>query len=650
MRCPVVVHRWFVTGEGWAWQPDLAPGDFVVALERVLRERPSGGEVQIRALDGGPPWWFCHHITDPEPLDSKARERHPSILRAVALPRRLKDGYRDQLADHLAGIDLPDSPGPDPRLLLDVPEAWLEAGSDPQEPLRKVREGQTVQVRSTPNYWRWRILGVATIGIVCVTLCLVLLGTNARSAGGVQVRQVREKLLEPLGVKLPASAHEAEVCREFQKLYCQRGMIERFFPDAKLEDIKKLGSRESSDVQDAATPSEARQTADQAATHSEHPDVLFARQNAQKFWEAIRYLPEAPEPMREGLLQMGNSLSRAVNAVAKLVPPEVRGMTVVDDNAVTILENVVVKPLRESGLAGGIQSGKYEEWFYCDFRWKEGTPFPWDKPADQAARHLALLFCRVGSAYKDQQEAAREMYVWLKARGVQGIDEEDCRKRPWFVGRAFVEFLSLKHLALSDDEQRRLDGQNSFVWQCLRLLPSEGWESNREETENGAVKPDATDPWKMIDSGLRTLARRLGVSTSGSETARVQAITNTIQDWSGKKFREFFQINYLEQEHGQIDQQVREIEKNLSGIPLDHPERERLEAQRRELINRHLIIIKQMKELEQLAGSRQREEVSALRSGNIRVDRLWERLTGDSLDNLERKLEQGKPAVWERMP
>lgn len=661
LRCPVVVHRWFATGEGWAWHPDQTPADFA-PLSALLADRPSAGQSQTKLLDAGGVCWLCHHAADPESPDPKATDRHPSILRAVALPSRPKAGYWDQLAERLAEFPLPNGPGPNVRLVLPVPRGWLEPVRESQRPVSSAPKGQPAEPRATARRWKWRVLLMAAMGVVVAAVCLVLFWPGVSSGGGVSANDVREKLLKPPGITLSASANDDEVCKQFQRLYSKQGMVDHFFPGAKPDDIRQL----------AETLHQEGAAKAQGGAIAEHPDVIFARQNVEKlkkFWEAIQYLPDAPQPVAG----LGDRLSCAVNDVAEQIPEEARRTPykkVAGGNAVSMLEEHVVRPLRDAGLIGdGPQRGKYEEWFCRDFRWEAGKPFPWDASADDLLRRVALLFCGDDQPPSDVREAAKEMHKHLDAWGVKGILKVDVEKRPWFVGRAFVEFLSLKHLGLSPDERQKLDGENSFVWQCLGKL--EGWHSPAEvNSEKGR-----TD-WKTVQGQLRALDAKIvgsanASSARASDVARAQAIANAIKDgWGSKewsRFREEYinhqaaaqlqkEISELETKKQQLEaecanlvEKVRGLEAELSKLSLEDPKRPGLEGERevakKSWETKHQDLRNCTQDLdkkkEKLANHASRRP---LESGNSKVNGLWERLTGQKLDELQKKLNSNQAA------
>jgi len=653
--CPVVVHRWFETGEGWAWHPDMPAAEFVPCLAKVLRNRPESEETGTLEMDRT--WWLYHHAPDHQVGDRKARGRQPSILRAVALPGNLKNEYRARLAECLAEIPLPDRAGPTPELILEVPQAWLEVAEEPQGRPARGERGRRPG-RMTPSPWIGRMLVMTAIVACLVAFVVVFVYPDGRADGQVSAKEVRAKLLEPLGVQLPENAPVDEVTRRFCELYCKPGMAAHCFSGINPRDFDKT-----------------------EGSQPQHPDWLFARQRFEEFQRAIAHLPDAP--VKEGL-------TNAVNAVARKIPAKERGLrgpapAVAATNAVGVLERRVVGELRKAGFVGGTRCGDYEQWFFASFRWEPGKPFPWDAPVDPKCRKLALLFTRTEQAPQDILDAAGEMLKWLEKWGVKGVSEADVRERPWLVGRCFVEFLSLKHCALSEKERTELDRDNSLVWQQLKKLPSDGWavrgypetatdtpdivqssgatHNGRESvpvsglSDRAGWKPGPAEPWLAVHECLQKLAKCLGVDSKGSDklsdAALAQRIGNALGDWPAdatkvdddmertKKQQEVGEltkeISDCQSRMGQLQADVQHLEKCLAQLGLDSDKRPDMERQRDQKKQEWEKAKGQRLNLERALDERNRElkeldnkARTLLRSNNEQLDRLWDRLTGAS--------------------
>jgi len=655
--CPVTVHRWFSGGEGWAWGSQGTPKDFVERLAEVLRTRPA--KAQAGLVEDGPRWWFYHHAPDPDPLDPKAQGRQPSILRAVALPGQPRSDYRDLLAHRLAEIPLPDQPGETPGLFLEVPQLWLEAPEKAKGPFGLADE-KVARGPSAARRLAWRVLLVGVIVACVAALVMVLVCPTASSGGGVSVNDVRERLLEPLGVELPPDASADQVYEAFRHLYCQRGMVEHFFPGAKSNEVKDLFSN-ITQLSGGNPGSSETGTSDEP----KHPDVCFARQRGAKqlnnVLSVIAVLLEEPVKKEEPVFAGKRTvLSRAVIKVASSISPQERQSSGSDSsvtcyNAVRVLERCVVNRLKDlfpkDQATRSSFRGEYERWFE-EFRWRVGEPFPWDERPEPKCRKLALLFCERKHFPDDVRQAAEEMLKFLQERRVEGLSEEDVWERPWFVGRCFVEFLSLKHF--DDGERKQLDTENSLHWEQLKRLPLDGWpESGRGRSAEQA------NPWQMVRTRLQELAKKLDVDTAASDAALVQQIANTIaHNWPAEVFQAQLDkqaredmasdtqkqmdrlqndLDQLKNQMEALDKEVRKLEAELPKHPLEDSERPKLEQERNakkreweELKKREERLKQEKADLEEKL--KQLKSVRAdrpLRSTDEKVTRLWNRLTGE---------------------
>ncbi len=113
-------------------------------------------------------------------------------------------------------------------------------------------------------------------------------------------------------------------------------------------------------------------------------------------------------------------------------------------------------------------------------------------------------------------------------RGGAGVAEEDADVRPWWVGRAFVECLSLKHCAC--EERQRLEAAQSVVaGDVKQLLRPEDLSplGQGKHKEYGAAVSEG------LYRDVRSLAEKLGTSP-GSENppALVDHICGRIGEWA----------------------------------------------------------------------------------------------------------------------
>lgn len=645
VRCPVVVHRWFSGGEGWTWGSEGIPEDFVERLAAILTTRPS--EPQTGLLGGGPPWWFYHHAPDPEPADPKAMGRQPSVLRAVALPRPPGTQYRDVLAERLAALPLPDTRGRIPGLFLDVPEQWLESAKEPGDSLGKIGE-KPARGASAARHLAWRVLLVGVILVCAAAIVGAFICAPASACNGVSSRNVSEKLLKPLGMRCPENASTDEVCKTFRGLYFRQGMVAHLLPGYALDDIDPV----TTVIEDIRkSPSDPQP----------HPDVRFARyavdqERMRRALEAICFLPTAEIAVQD--------LTRAVIEVAKNIPEakrEIRGpdKKVAASNAVGLLERSVVTPLQAAQRDGLLRRGQYERWFLEEFRWRVGEPFPWDRQPGPEYRKFALLFCEREYVPDDVRQAATEMVEFLQKRRVDGVLEEDAWERPWFVGRCFLDFLSLKHLQLNEADRPQLESENSLMWQQIKRLPHDGWS---EAGGEGTAEP--SNPWQMVHKRLQELAKRFDVDTRGSDVVLVQQIANAIAEWHLELAREEDERQNREKKASELEKQrelrqetlsqltdqmrvlekeVQKLEAKLSELSLGDPERPKLEQERN---TRKADWSEYKKQAERLRDEIFRltnhlKDVQITRpvwSANDKLKQFWTRLTGQGQKAAEASL------------
>jgi len=111
----IAVHRWFASGENWAVHPWLAQRqrELLDALAGPLVGAP--GEFAVGGLGGV---LIGEKITDPDCPDPKARDRYPTILRAVFVSRPPTETQQSELLAKLRAVPLPAEPGPNATLAL----------------------------------------------------------------------------------------------------------------------------------------------------------------------------------------------------------------------------------------------------------------------------------------------------------------------------------------------------------------------------------------------------------------------------------------------------------------------------------------------------------------------------------------------------
>ncbi len=123
----VAVHRWFVTGEGWAYHPWFEPRmlELMASLKPELDNRPAvmaagtRGRILRPALGGVLVGEQVEDVNCPDPV---AKGRFPTVLRVVFLRRPPSEPDRASITAHLARLGA-SAPGRDPTLSIPVAEA-----------------------------------------------------------------------------------------------------------------------------------------------------------------------------------------------------------------------------------------------------------------------------------------------------------------------------------------------------------------------------------------------------------------------------------------------------------------------------------------------------------------------------------------------
>jgi hypothetical protein len=444
---------------------------------------------------------------------------------------------------------------------------------------------------------------------------------------------VYERLLKPLDAAVPNPDDSDAVLQKFVQTYCREGIIRLYFPNAKFDEVERAwkaleGNEHSSDES------------------KHHPDAIFAQAPTVKVKERLKVVYEKAKllPPREeieivaskkGLLDSLRDwfddscrLARVVNQVAKKIPEQRRGgREVAGANAVAILEDEVVKHLKDLPRP---MTGEYERWFTQEFKWEAGKPFPWDKPTEKRYRDVALLFTEKKSFSDQQKNAAREMKRLLDSWDVPGIEKADIEERPWFIGRCFVEFLSLKHLGLTKEEREQLNMENSFVWQCLKKLPEGGWSNSTSSSK---------EPWDKVRERLSELAEKFKKSdrpNGGLDADLVRFVRKAISNWDAER-------DTLKKKEQEISQRKAQLRKNIDIIEEElkrlRQGDETVRSEDKKLLN-ELVKLPIDKRDEHLKALEQRREWFANINAEIKAKKAEKKKLEEELKGLEQEAKQ----------
>ncbi len=149
----VAVHRWFVTGEGWAFHPWFEPRmlEVMASLKPELENRRAvmaagtRGAILRPALGGVLVGEQVEDVNCPDPV---ARGRYPTVLRVVFLRRPPSEPDRASITAHLARLGAA-APGRDPTLSIPI------AGAVTRSPPTRRRR-------------RWVPIGVVVLAVILI--------------------------------------------------------------------------------------------------------------------------------------------------------------------------------------------------------------------------------------------------------------------------------------------------------------------------------------------------------------------------------------------------------------------------------------------------------------------------------------------------
>jgi hypothetical protein len=651
IRCPIVVHRWFREGEGWAFsnfgllsQPETR-SLILQLLGRVIqqgRQMLHNGQQNMvedsicpKELKGQ---GIVYHLRkDTAPSDRNAIDRHPTVLVAAILPIRPPDKSLRRILDLLRSQPIPDHAGPDNQLGLSIPQSLVPAPA---------------QVTSSifRQVWKYVRILIVVAGLMLIILMLII--NWLMPSNEITPNAVHDRLLRPLGVEIPkGNDFDSKVLEAFVKLYCQRGMINHYLPglpDSLSEKLDRLAR---------ANPG----LFDTRQTEALHPDVQFLKY-CQNLLDEIKCLPGESvniPPWRTVRSQLAKVVNEVAGVVRQNRPEESRKIT--GSKGIDILEDWVVNRLTQKQ----IHPVSWDTWFATRFTWRHGEQFPWDKYHKDASAIVLSCLRQDKTEYpRDVQEAAQEMFGWLRRWNVQGVTQEDVEIRPGFVGRCFVEFLSIKHV--SPETRLNLDREGSLVWQKLRNLPENGWEEIHL-VKTWLSKPKATSKneedrvltrrelWKAVEQSVDQLLDKLKLEKTGSTAAKVQRIGNAVKEWESAIRDEMNlrdSIHKLEQRKAYLGKELEKMEntrrhldqqwEKLKDVKPDDPrysqtesvcsERRKVYEQLKKLKMELESVERKLEEMKRRVQSEKREhlgieEMRPFESSMVKeVNELWKRL------------------------
>jgi hypothetical protein len=146
IEVPYAVHRWFASGEGWAYHPDIDLKQVRSWATRILANRsdvwqptPDGEQVhealereQLSCDTGHNLCLVYRHYADKECPDPRAKQRFPTVL-IVALAHDLNDAEIEEVQKQLSALHdkhLPQQPGRQDTLKLTVKRIAAPSAND----------------------------------------------------------------------------------------------------------------------------------------------------------------------------------------------------------------------------------------------------------------------------------------------------------------------------------------------------------------------------------------------------------------------------------------------------------------------------------------------------------------------------------------
>jgi len=639
VRCPVVVHRWFADGEGWTYCNGLDIDEVIIKLGERQRSDPNcqKGQTGMLELSSKDEWVVYSWRPDENPADPKVVGRHPTILRAVVLPGRPRDERVKDIVNLLeTSVKLPSRRGVNPELWLEIPADWISPRPSSSKPAGKSAKPQSRRWSTGVMIGIFSLIGVLVVaaGGWCLGIFFGLESGKGRNTSDIFPPDVYEQLLRPLGIEMSEKdrTNAASVRLKFREVYCQSWFVNRFtrvFPGGSATLGDKPPEELLSDIEAIFTRLNDHLNRDEDLQSSSHPDSEFVWVNRDvirkslesysEFTKVIKYLPRRATDHGKTSV-----LTKAVNEVAKKIPESVRkpaGRSVAAANALVILSESVVKPAQEFMNLGQLD---YVKWF-TTYEWRQGEAFPWDHEPDAECQQLVYLLLPQQQFPSDVREAAEEMRIKLSEEpwNVRGITEQDVERRPWFVGRCFVEFLSRKHFTA--EEEKLISESQGFVFEHLRKLPTSGWETSRQDGYAG----DWRQSWNEVRKRLEELAKSLGVDSGGSDVARVQEVVKVVKKWEQERLKGEEEKSIAQKEIDDLKEKREKAKKQLDEILAEKQKTDPSDPRYQELHNEESKLIEEIQKLdEQIRNASVRVDAKYFSIPGGKVGDFWRRLTG----------------------
>jgi hypothetical protein len=147
--CPLVMHRWFKRGEGWAFHPSLDSSvqRIFQSLTDQFRERERASFVgSAFKVPYGPGYLIGIHRLDTECQDPLATQRRPTILAAAFAEGGVSSDYQQLIQAKVEGQTFPQNSGPSSDFKIEIVERGFDEAAKSVLLSREARFADAVRI------------------------------------------------------------------------------------------------------------------------------------------------------------------------------------------------------------------------------------------------------------------------------------------------------------------------------------------------------------------------------------------------------------------------------------------------------------------------------------------------------------------------
>jgi hypothetical protein len=450
----VICHRWFVSGEGWAWADGWKETDLQEALGLLKADLGSlrrPGQRAFHQLRRG--ILVAHSIEDLDCPDPLARPRHPVLITGV----------------FIAGARRKDcSPSDEDLLLGEADRACRKLDSSGcKSELSLALPAGMANVRRRRN--------------IVKIMCLFAVAAIACGVGGEALKEAVKGTAATFGFAQEGGEKNIQPWALAVRGPLQRWGIQDLAPQAASVD----GNTQAQAV-NAFLALLARQQ-DWGRLDDRHVDLEF-----------LRRLPELPAKVER---------SPKEAAVRGVMLDLLKDFSPIESEKME-------EQTPEEIIAAIARNMDYRAWYAGETRQVlfDGRSMP----CGDREREYVLRFCVPAVGIEDGGLTQVLHEIMVSQWGVNGLTGEDLRRRPWFVVGCFFEFVAanaaVDPVALRNPRAEEAGPQRNSAAVLERLrkhLPAESVVSR------GRLREDNLE--RVIRDGLRVLAMNLDIPTSGRD-------------------------------------------------------------------------------------------------------------------------------------